>query len=140
MDPVSTFALAASIVTCIDFSCKIVSEARELRGSSTGASVENDLLETISKDLLEINNDLTAPSTAQTIPEPIRSLASQSRDVTNDLLGALNTLKIKDPAKKWPTFKKALQSVWQKDRLERLVKQLDILRAEMSFRLQLTLR
>ncbi len=72
IDPIAAIGLAANIVQFVDFSWKLLSETRDLYDSSTGVSADNDLLETISKDLINLNDALTAPSTAGVIPDRIK--------------------------------------------------------------------
>ena len=140
MDPVAALGLAASIVTFIDFSWKLLYEVKDLNDSSTGASLEHDTLEKISNDLLSLNNDLTAPSAINAIPAPIRDLAGQCKDVTIELLDVLNDLKVRGPHKRWKSFVQALRSVWKKEEIEGLIKRLERLRDELQFRLQVLLK
>lgn len=140
MDPVAAIGLAGNIVQFVDFSWKLLDEAKDLYGSTTGASQDNDLLELISNDLNVLNDKLTATSASGAIPNPIRTLAAQCKDVADELLYILNTIKVKGPHRKWRSFLQALRSVWKEDQIERLVKRLETLRGAMQMRLQVILR
>ena len=84
MDPISVIGLAGNIVQFVDFTWKLIDEARSLYDSSTGASEENDLLELITKDLNDHYDNLTAPS--------------RCKDVASELLDILDTIKVKGPS------------------------------------------
>ena len=57
MDPVAAaLGLAGNVVQFVDFSCKVLQDTKNLYGSSTGASAENDVIETICNDLINLNN------------------------------------------------------------------------------------
>ena len=63
MDTVAAIGLAANVVQFVDFSWKLVVEARDLHDSNSGASKENEVLELISCDLNLLNDKLTARTT-----------------------------------------------------------------------------
>ena len=62
MDPVAALGLAGNIVLFVDFSCKVLQDTKSLYKSTTGASADNDVLEVICRDLTDLDNALTAPS------------------------------------------------------------------------------
>lgn len=140
MDPVAAIGLAGNIVQFLDFSCKLLSGAKGLYNSTTGASDENKVLETVSNDLRLLNDDLTAPSAHGAIPDSIRSLACQCKDVAIQLIEVLDDIKVKGTHRKWSSFVQALRGVWKKEQIEGLSKQLDRLRSEIQIRLQLMMR
>ncbi len=140
MDPVAALGLAGNIVQFVDFSCKVLCDAKSLYGSSTGASAENDVLEAIGSDLVNLSHALIAPSAPGTVPESLRSLASRCKDVATELLGTLDKIKVRGPHQKWKSFVQALRSVWEKERIEELVKRMERLRNETQYRLQLMIR
>ena len=139
MDPIAAIGLAGNIVQFVDFTWKLIDEAKSLYDSSTGVSEENDLLELIVNDLNDLNGNLTAPSALGAIPGPVRSLASKCKDVASELLETLDSIKVKGRGRKWNSFLQALRSVWKKGQIEGLVKRLKGLRDEMQFGLQLAL-
>ena len=140
MDPVAAIGLAGNIVQFVDFSWKLLSETRDLYDSSTGVSADNDVLESISSDLINLNDALTAPSTAGAIPNRLRHLASQCKGAAEELLEVLDKIKVKGSHRKWKSFMQALRSVWKKEQIENLFKRMERLRNEMQIRLQLMLR
>ena len=140
LDPVAAIGLAGNIVQFVDFSWKLIDEARDLYGSSSGASQEHDLLELIFSDLNTLNDKLTAPTALGAIPESLRNLASQCKDFVEQLFRILKDLKVKGDNRKWKSFLQALRTIWKKEQIEQLVKQLERLRDAMQFRLQIVLR
>lgn len=139
-DPVAALGLAANIVQFVDFSHKLLSESRALYNSATGSSADNTVIEAVATDLDLLNAKLTAPSAAGAIPESMRSLASQCKDVASELLAVLDKIKVKGPHRKWKSFVQALQSVWRKEEIDELVRRMERLRDEMHFRLQIMMR
>lgn len=140
MDPVAALGLAGNIVQFVDFSCKVLQDTKNLYGSSTGASAENDVIETICNDLNNLNNALTAPSEPGAIPDSIWSLAGNCKGVAAELLQLLDKIKVHGANRKWKSFIQALRSVWKKEQIEELVRRMERLRNETQFSLQIMLR
>lgn len=140
IDPLAALGLAGNIVQFVDFSYVLVCESKALYESRTGATADNVLIETIITDLDLLNAKLTAPSAPGQIPDPIRSLASQCKQVATDLLNVLDDIKVKGSHKKCKSFIQALRSVWKKEEIEALVRRMESLRSEMQFRLQVMMR
>ena len=140
MDPVAALGLAGNVVQFVDFSCKVLQDTKNLYGSSTGASADNDLIETICNDLTNLNKALTAPSDPGTIPDSIITLATKCQGVAVELLQLLDKIKVHGTKRKWKSFIQALRSVWKKEQIEGLVWRMELLRSETQFHLQLMLR
>ena len=140
MDPVAALGLAGNIVQFVDFSCKVLHDAKSLYASSTGTSAGNDILESISRDLIDLNDALTAPSAPGAIPESMRGLASKCKDVAAELLVTLDKIKVQGSHRKLRSFVQAFRSVWGKEQIEELVKRMERLRGETQYRIQLMLR
>ena len=140
MDPVAALGLAGNIVQFVNFSCKVLQDGKILYKSTTGASAENDVLEVICRDLIDLDNALTAPSAPGAIPDSMRSLASRCKEVAAELLGILDKIRVREPRQKWKSFVQALRSVWRKEQIEELLKRMERLRNETQNRLQLMLR
>ena len=140
MDPVAALGLAGNIVQFVDFSCKVLQDTKGLYKSTTGASAENDVLEVICRDLIDLDNALTAPSAPGAIPDSMRSLASMCKEVAAELLGIFDKIRVREPRQKWKSFVQALRTVWKKERIEELLKRMESLRNETQYRLQLMLR
>ena len=140
MDPVAAFGLAANVLQFGSFCWKLIDEAKEIYDSSSGASQENDLLKFVAGKISFFNDKLTAPSALGAIPDSIRSLASQCKDVADELLNVLDKVKVKGERKKWKSFLQALRSVWTKKQIESLVWRLEKLREAIQLGLQVISR
>lgn len=136
LDPITTIGLAGNIVQFVDFSWGLLRETKALYNSSEGTTADIDVLESISNNIIEFDNTLTAPSAAGAIPQQMRDLASQCKEIAQDLLAILDKIKAKEPRKKWKSFMAALRGVWKKEQIENLVKRLERLRDQMQVRLQ----
>ena len=58
LDPLTAIGLIGNIVQFVDFGLKIVSKAREVRNSTTGALAENVDTERIATDLIQLTSAL----------------------------------------------------------------------------------
>ena len=138
MDAAASMGLASNIMQFVDFSWKLFQEARDLYNSSTGASPENDILEVVSRDLsFRIHRVNAIAQRHVTIPESMITLIYQCDKVANKLLKTLDLIKLQTPHKKWGSFVQALRSVWKKDKIAGLVRQLERLRDEVLFALRI---
>ena len=136
LDPITSIGLAGNIVQFVDFSWGLLRETKDLYNSSEGTTADIDVLESISNDIIDLDDTLTAPSAAGAIPQQMRDLASQCKEIAQELLLILDKVKAKEPRKKWRSFVAALRSVWKKEQIENLVKRLERLRDQMQTRLQ----
>ena len=136
MDPITTIGLAGNIVQFVDFSWGLLCESKRLYDSGTGASAENDVLDTIADDVIRLSDALTAPSAIGAVPDQMRDLARQCKGVAYELLTILDHVKAKGPRKKWTSFVAALRSVWKKEEIEGLVTRMEKLRNQMQTHLQ----
>ena len=141
MDAAAAIGLAGNIVQFIDFSWKIFQGSKDLYKSSTGASAENDVLELISRDLSYHTQRLDAITERHvTIPDSLISLIYECNKVADRLMKTLDTIKVRSPHKKWESFIQALHCIWKKDKIQGFVRQLERLRNELQFTLQIMLR
>ena len=136
IDPIAALGLAGNIVQFVDFSCKILQDTKSLYASSTGASAENDVIETICNDLINLNNALTVSSEPDAIYRSIRNLACNCQGVAVELLQLLDKIRVQGPKRKWKSFIQAVRSVWKKEQIEELVRRMERLRNETQFHLQ----
>ena len=140
MDPVTTLGLAANIVQFVDFSRRLVCRTRGLYESNTGVSGDHDVLETVCKDLVQLNTALVTSSAASTIPAQYRELASDCTSIAEELLTVLDYVRMTQSHKKWKSFLTALRCVWKERQIEDLITRIERLRNMMQFRLQYMLR
>ncbi|KAG7008308.1 hypothetical protein G7Y79_00006g019280 [Physcia stellaris] len=86
LDPITSIGLAGNIVQFIDFSWGLLRETKDLYNSSEGTTADIDVLESISNNIIDFDDTLIAPSAAGAIPQQMRELASQCKEIAQELL------------------------------------------------------
>jgi hypothetical protein len=139
MEVLAAVGLAGNIIQFVDFSGKLVSKTAEIYKSGAGALIENVDIETATNDLILLSTKLhdSADSAGDTA---LRKLCQSCGDVAQQSLGALNKAKANGKHQKWKSFRKALQSVWNKEDIAALEQRLVRYRGELNFRIILDLR
>ncbi|XXG96982.1 hypothetical protein Hte_003275 [Hypoxylon texense] len=138
MDPFAAIGLAGNIVTFLDFSYKLISAAKNIHASTSGASVDND-------DLLSGTQQLHQLASSLRISKPISSLSDQERsllkvaaqciDVSGELEKLLDRLKASNPKSKRAAFRAAVRN-WRKgDEKDTLEAKLDRCRQQLNLEL-----
>jgi hypothetical protein len=140
LDPLTAIGLVGNIVQFVDFGCKIVSKTTETYRSADGLLKENADLELVTNDLISINTILTTSSAVATADPALDKLCTGCIEVSTELLAALAKVKAgKDPTK-WRSVRKALRSVWSKDKISDLEARLGGFRDEVNLRIVVSLR
>ncbi|KAI9853263.1 MAG: hypothetical protein M1824_001460, partial [Vezdaea acicularis] len=139
MEALAIIGLVGNIVQFIDFSGKLISKSTELYRSSEGALAENIDIETITKHLLTLNKSLEDTTNASS-DAALERLCASCNTVANELLMALDKVKLKSGQQKWKSLRKALQSVWSKEKIMKLDQQLAGFRDELNLHLTADLR
>ena len=140
MEPLVAIGLVGNIVQFIDFSSKLISKTTEGYRSADGALVDNARLEAATNDLLALNKQIDCnPSTGGT-SLAILSLCSSCNDIAKELLAALAKLKAEGGKSKWKSFRKALRSVWSKEKISEIERRLSTFRDEINLHIVVDLR
>jgi hypothetical protein len=109
MDPLTAISLASAIVQFVDFSSKLVSGARQIYGSASGATEADRSLEVITSEMRQCASKLATPDAdAQSQTEDDRALcrlAKECQILSDQLLGLIEKTKARDPKSK-------VQSIW----------------------------
>ncbi|KOS40917.1 hypothetical protein ACN38_g8216 [Penicillium nordicum] len=132
MDPFSALSLATSVIQFVDFATKLTSKGKELYRSTDGIladhaekSAISSKLSTLSKGLLSSLDGISATQRLSAAQEGLRDIAQESYVIAEDFLVTLDELKVATPGRKWTSFRQALKSVWNKDKLEERMTTLD---------------
>ena len=135
MDPLTAAGLAGNIITFVDYSTKVLSRARQLHESATGATEENDELEDLTRNLKElVDRTRRRPSLVPrkshsslgiTSEKVLDSLSQQCTQVADELLETLNSLKVKGDGRTGKSAIQAVKSVWKQDHISSLQRRLD---------------
>lgn len=122
MDPLSAIGLASAIVQFVDFGSRIVSGALEISRSATGATRENAAIENATTKLQLLNDELTKHSQSRPSganpQDPLLQLTQECVDLSEKLIVKLAQLKAGPGSTRYLTFRKALKTVWQKDKID----------------------
>ena len=148
MDPVSALGVAASVAQFVDFAGTLFSGTYQIYKSATGQTKFNFDLMTITTSLNTLNNDIRssldrATSDGKTLSKAdveIDAICRGCSKVAGQLILALEKLKAQEGHNFWESFRKALQTVWHKNEVESLGKQLETFRMQITLRINVALR
>jgi hypothetical protein len=139
METLAIIGLVGNVVQFVDFSGKLISKSTELYRSSEGALAEHIDIETATNHLVLLNRKLK-DAASTTGDGPLESLCISCGAAADNLLTALDKVKLKDKQHKWKSIRKALRSVWSKEEIEDLERQLARFREELNFHVVVDLR
>ena len=126
MDPFSALGLASNICQLLDVGGKLVSGSLQLYRSADGASSINSELQSITEDLTRICSSLmqseslidgkhATQSELALIPPSI-----SCRELGEQFLSLLKSLKVKARHQKFESFRQALKNEWKKKAIQYL--------------------
>ncbi|KAK3898926.1 hypothetical protein C8A05DRAFT_18559 [Staphylotrichum tortipilum] len=133
LDPFTAVGLAGNIITFIDFTRELLSGARAIYRSHSRTSDENAVLGVIARDVSSLSDKVIVE---QARSEDLRALATESKRVAEDLVGALEKLKVEGSNTRWASFKVALKDVWNRGEIEDLERRLEKLQVQVTAHLQ----
>jgi hypothetical protein len=138
MEPFSALAVATSAAQFVDFTSKLITESYKLHTSATGQLEEHVILEKVTKSLRDVSFDLSTQVEKQTVlaklshdDKELQHLCKSCHEISLQLLEALEKLKAEDGSSKWKNFRQALRTVWTREHIEGLERQLDRLRQQL---------
>ena len=147
LDPLTALGLASNVVQLVDYSLKLVSRGNALYKSKDGALLENREMEMIADDLARLTGRLhgslanACKISVLTADEvELKTLSEACEAVAQELLHALDNLKVKRKPQRWKSFRKALASVWDKEKIDNIVERLSKFRAQLDTHVLLSLR
>jgi hypothetical protein len=132
MDPVSVLGLAANILQFVHFGLVILSKSKEL--SRKGTTKENFQIEAIVTHLKETLDRLDAFSPPSS--SSATTLRSQSTSIINELLKALEDLKVSGIPTASKSFRKALKAARSKEKIQDWIRRLNNIREEYNLQLE----
>ncbi|CZR56317.1 uncharacterized protein PAC_06205 [Phialocephala subalpina] len=146
LDPLTALGLASNIIQLVQFTSDLVSKSREYYDSADGALVEQLELEAITKNLQKLSKDLVVPdltsggSKVTKTEQQLSELCKGCRDVSKELLIIIQGLKSEGSHSRWSSFRQALKSVWNEDKIKALEERLDRYRRQIDTTLLISLR
>ena len=123
MDPFSALGLASNVIQFVDFGSRLLSKSQELYKSADGVTNVNRDLETITKDLTRVCSSLIQPEqyiNKEQASDPeiaLIPLCRSCKELGDELLLVLQTLKVKGRHQKWNTVRQALRTAWKESRI-----------------------
>jgi hypothetical protein len=137
LEVLAAIGLAGNIVQFAEFVSKIVCKTYDIHNQAGALTSYSDLA-VVSTDLSLLNAAIIAG--AQHASPQLRKICNLCYSVTNDLDEALLELKLGDKKNFWRSFRTALKSVLNKDKLRELENRLDGIRAQLQLHLTVELR
>jgi len=143
------FGVAANAMQFIDFGSKVLSASYRLYKTGTGDKglEANRELEVITKSLQKLieglESSLREDESKQALTQnelAIRELASGCKDVAEELITAVQKLKIEGKSGKWNSFRTALKALWSEDKIDSIQQRLNKLRQELVVHILVSFR
>ncbi|KAM0169656.1 hypothetical protein ACHAPC_011243 [Botrytis cinerea] len=137
LDPLTSISLASAIVQFIDFGSKLVADGREIY--KNGTLTYHEELDLITKDLRNFTEEIElrlVPPTAILADElALRELAIKAKELADQLLTVLNTVKSTDGQSALQSFRLVLRTTRRKGKIQDIEKRLDKLRKQINTRM-----
>jgi len=127
-DPISAFAIACNILQVVEVGVKTLSAAAACRKSETGALLKDHSdLQNVSNTLRNLTESLDASvaekqNSNEHSTQTLQLLLAneQCARLSKEMLGLLDTLRIKDKHAVFDSIRVSVRSVWHRDRIEAL--------------------
>jgi hypothetical protein len=139
MEALPIIGLASNVVQFVEFGIKLIGKSTELYRSSEGALAENIDVEKATEHLLLLNNKLKAGAST-TGDNTLQRLCESCKSTADELLVALNKIKCNGKQDRWKSIRKALRSVWSKEKIHELEGRLARFREELNLHMNVDLR
>ncbi|KAI9854448.1 MAG: hypothetical protein M1813_001242 [Trichoglossum hirsutum] len=139
MEALAVIGLVGNIVQFVDFGGKLIAKSVQLYQSSDGVLTENIDTETATNHLIRLNNKLENAANT-TGDKALEALCESCSAVAAELLIALDKLKIHGKKEKWKSMRKALRSLWSKEKIQGIEKRLASFREELNLHIVVNLR
>ncbi|KAF3928117.1 hypothetical protein AA313_de0203723 [Arthrobotrys entomopaga] len=142
LDPLSALGIAAAVVQFVDFSTKLISKGKEIYKSADGVTITHAEQSALSSRLAQLTRALAEsinPFTTRNAPTPaeaaLREVTLECMQFAEDFNDAINQLQVIGGNRVWKSFRQALKSVWNKDKIEQQLVKQDRLRQQVIIHL-----
>lgn len=134
MAELAVLGIASNIIQLISFMSDLVSKGHEIYKSADSELVEHLELEAITNNLQTLNGRLIlepkidSKGNKQPLSKTerqLKELCDGCNAVSRDLLTALLDLKAEGKNKRWNSFRQALSSVWNQEKIQNLSQRLE---------------
>lgn len=101
MDPFTALTLACAVVQFVDFGFKLLKSTTEIHDSTTGATSQDETIESVTRKLkdltLDLNHDISSPQSP--LEKRVQELAEECRKLSEELLRLLGKAKRKSDSR-----------------------------------------
>jgi hypothetical protein len=140
MDPFTAIGLAGNIIAFLEFGYNVLSKAKNIQSSASGASSANASLASMTQRLDDAASALQgsgAGTVMSSQEQSLLQLATECHELSADLLKLLEALRAKDPSSKRSALKAAFREMvgQRKDEAKELERRLDRCRQQLMIEL-----
>ncbi|KAI8623471.1 hypothetical protein F5Y19DRAFT_458426 [Xylariaceae sp. FL1651] len=143
MDPFAALGLASNIISFVDFSCKLFTNAKEICNSASGTSSHVTEIAAITKSLHALTlklattpwNDASGLNQPEPVDTVLAELASGCRHIASKLLVVVDGLQARYPNSKWKSFRVALKTMFKEQQIQDMQRTLEEYRRQIVLRL-----
>ena len=135
METLAAVSLAGNILQFLDFTYDTISKSRQIR---TFIFKEHADLEGLATDLKDLSGRLQASSGP--VDLALEQLCLKCREVSEELLEALESLRIEEKHTRVQSLRKALKVLWGQEKLRILEERLARFRQELNLHITVELR
>ena len=141
MDPFTALALACAVVQFVDFGFKLLKSTTDIHHSTTGATAQDDTIESVTqklKDLtLDLNHDISSPQSP--LEKRVQELAEECRKLSEELLRVLEKAKAKSDSR-FESARVALRNMRHSQEKNDLLARLDRCQNQLTMQLVAQMR
>jgi hypothetical protein len=137
MDPFTAISLAGNLVAFLDVGFRLLSKAKEIHSSTSGASSDNENLDSMTHRLQEVTSRLQSPisDSKSTEQKALYQLALECHGLSDKLLQLLDELKAKNPKSKRESLRIAFRGMRLKSDRDDLERRLNRCREQLNLEL-----
>jgi protein-arginine kinase activator protein McsA len=139
MEPLAIIALVGNVVQFVEFSGRLIAKSTELYRSSEGALAENIDAETAASHLVLISDNIQTTASSFS-DEALKRLCESCKSTADELIAALNKVKVNGKQNRWKSMRRALRSVWSKEKIHELDGRLSRFKEELNLHILVDLR
>jgi hypothetical protein len=144
MEALAIVSLAGNILQFVDFSCKFLSNTKQIYQSRAGSAFDAQELKKTTKSLQELSQNLINSRkdvqgqsvVMRPARDPLVGLARGCEAAAGELLVMLGKLKAKDPESKRSTMVAGFKSTWKEREIKDLETRIEMYRSQLMIQLQ----
>lgn len=138
MEAIAAISLAGNILQFLNFTGDAITTSRRIHASTSGTLNEHDNLERLATDLKYLSVRLQG--SAGPVDSVLEQLCSSCNEVADELLKSLGHLGVKGKYTASQSLRKALKTLWGKEKLKLLEERLAGYRQELTLHMTVDLR